>query len=163
MRPKEKSRLLTLQSKILRNEQYYILSAIYSAKAINVAKQKGSRELNFAWKNLAEISRIKPIKTFLSILAGNVGMKDNLPHGWNEDWNYIVALNLASKGKMIESIREFEKLTPDNRNFFPASFRKAMLYNEYSKNQDAIRELKNFLLEGFLDRSPLRELEKKEP
>ena len=36
-----------------------------------------------------------------------------------------------------------------------------MLYNEYSKNQDAIRELKNFLLEGFLDRSPLRELEKK--
>ena len=29
MRPKEKSRLLTLQSKILRNEQYYILSAIF--------------------------------------------------------------------------------------------------------------------------------------
>jgi hypothetical protein len=157
----DRQSLYTLQAKLLRSGKYKILSGIYSAKAISSSKQKYAKSLAYPWANLKSISKSHPIQNFLTHLADNVGVRDDLPPGWNEDWNYIVALNMANKGKLLEAVREFKKLTPDNRNYFPASYRKAILLNQYSKNNAAVRELKNFLLKGFLDRAPLRSSEKK--
>ena len=96
----------------------------------------------------------------MALLAQNIGLRDDLPPGWDNDWNYIVALSWAKKGRLLEAVREFKKLSPDDRNYFPASYRKAMLLNQYSKNDLAIRELKKFLYPGFLDRAPLKKSEK---
>ena len=161
MNEKEKILFLQIQAKILREAGYRILSAIYSARAIMSAQNRYSRSLTFAWKNLRSISKTHQIQNFLALLANNIGVRDDLPPGWNNDWNYILALAMTKKGNLLDAVREFKKLTPDNRNYFPAAYRKAILLSQYSKNKPAIRELKNFLYEGFLDRAPLKKIENK--
>lgn len=161
MYPEEKSLLFQLEAKLLRRADYKVLSAMYSSKAIIAADDKFSKNLSYSWMNLRSISQTYPIQGSLTELATNVGIRDERPPGWDSDWNYIVALSKANRGELLEAVREFKKLSPDNRNYFPAAYRKAILYNQYAKNKAAIRELKNFLLPGFLDRAPLTTVEKK--
>jgi hypothetical protein len=161
MYPPEKSLLYQIEAKLMRRAGYKVLSAMYSSKAIIESVDKFSKNLSYSWMNLRSISQSYPIQSSLTDLATNVGIRDERPPGWDSDWNYIVALSKANRGQLLEAVREFKKLSPDNRNYFPASYRKAILFNQYSKNKAAIRELKTFLLPGFLDRAPLSSTEKK--
>lgn len=156
----DKSALYQLQSLILYNSDYKILSAIYATRSILASEDPFSKKLSVSWSNLNKISKVRPIQNLLSTLADKIGIREDLPPTWNNDWNYIAALSLTKKGQLLEAVREFKKLTPDNRNYFPASYRKAMLLNSYNQNESAIKELKSFTYAGFLDRSPLKNSEK---
>lgn len=158
---KEKALLFQLQSKILYNSDYKILSALYASKALRHSEDKYDKVMTLSWSNLKKISKARPIQDILSLMAKEVGIRNDLPPAWDEDWHYILALNHAESGDLLKAVKSYKNLSIKNRNYFPAAYRKAMLLNKYDKNETAISELRALTIPGLLKRAKLSKEERK--
>ncbi len=160
--PDKRVNLLQTQARLLYDDDYPILAAIYSAQTIKTSKTPLDQDLLPSWKILWEVSQKRPIQGILSTLAGDLSLGGEPAPSFGTGWFYFIGSNAESKNDLESALDAYARVNLTDRHFFPAKYQRAMIFVDQNKIQDAEASLDAILFPTSLEMSALQGKSKSE-
>lgn len=160
--PEKRVNLLQSQARLLYDDEYQVLAAIYSAQAIKTSRTPLDQDLTPSWKILWEVSQRKPIHSLLGTLAGEISLGGEPAPQFGTGWFYFIGNNAEGKKDFDLALDSYAKVNVTDRYFFPAKYQRAMIFVDQNRLTDAEAALNAILYPTSVEMTPLDDKPKAE-
>lgn len=149
--------LLQIQARILDDNGFPILAAIYSSQALQISKNYLDQDLIPSWRVLSQASQKQPIQSLLTSLAAQINLRGEKPPIFGNDWYYFVGSAAESRKDDDAALAAYGRVNMSDRHFLPAKYQRGMIFVSQNKLTDAEGALKAILYPASQEMSVLQE------